>query len=167
MTRRHHLIPVIPIERRRLSNQRCCPTATTKPGQRSAQALTRPLGFDRARLLDAKGFRAGGCGGLFPHEPAEYGRSNFNNDHNEGVSDSFAVCDRGSGGTCSCNARLLHSINSESIMAGRRSFISRSTSHAPAGIWLTSARDCLVINHPEILPFGKNNRSCLLPQTPL
>src|SRR5260370_41635365 len=67
MTRRHHLIPVIPIERRRLSNQRCCPTATTKPGQRSAQALTRPLGFDRARLLDAKGFRAGGCGGLFPH----------------------------------------------------------------------------------------------------
>ena len=35
--------------------------------RRSAQALTRPPGFDRARLLDAKGFRAGGCGGLFPH----------------------------------------------------------------------------------------------------
>jgi hypothetical protein len=27
----------------------------------------------------------------------------------------------------SCDVRLLHSINSESIMAGRRSFISRST----------------------------------------
>src|ERR1700730_5875122 len=53
--------------RRRVSNQRCCPTATTNPGQRSAQALTRSPGFDRARLLDAKGFRAGGCGGLFPH----------------------------------------------------------------------------------------------------
>jgi hypothetical protein len=35
--------------------------------------------------------------------------------------------------------RLLQSINSESIMAGRRSFISRSTSHVSAGIWLTSA----------------------------
>jgi hypothetical protein len=38
-----------------------------------------------------------------------------------------------------CNSRLLQSINSESIMAGRRSLISRSTSHVSAGIWLTSA----------------------------
>ena len=43
-----------------------------------AQALTRPPGFDRARLLYAKGFRAGGCGGLFPHSNGrEYGRSNL------------------------------------------------------------------------------------------
>jgi hypothetical protein len=91
------------------------------------------LGFSTLRVSE----RAAVASSAF--EPAEYGRSNFNNDHNEGVSDSLAVCDRGSGGTCSCIARLLHSINSESIMAGRRSFISRSTSHVPAGIWLTSA----------------------------
>ena len=34
--------------------------------------------------------------------------------------------------------RLLQSINSESIIAGQRSFISRSTSHVSAGIWSTS-----------------------------
>jgi hypothetical protein len=47
--------------------------------------------------------------------------------------------DRGSGDSCCCNVRLLQSINSESIMAGRRCFISRSTSHVSTGIWLTNA----------------------------
>jgi hypothetical protein len=60
-------------------------------------------------------------------------------DHNGGVSCGFVVCDRGSDDSCFCNARRLQSINSKSIMAGRRSFISRSTSHVSAGIWLTSA----------------------------
>ena len=46
----------------------------------------------------------------------------------------FVVCDRGSSGSCFCNARRLQSISSKSIMAGRRSFISRSTSHVSAGI---------------------------------
>src|SRR5215471_5502089 len=55
------------------------------------------------------------------------------------VSCGFVVCDRGSGGSCFFNARRLQSINSKSIMAGRRSFISRSTSHVSAGIWSTSA----------------------------
>jgi len=43
-TRRHRLIPVIPIGHRRLSNQRCYPAAMTKPGQRSRQALITPRG---------------------------------------------------------------------------------------------------------------------------
>src|SRR5712671_7981316 len=60
-------------------------------------------------------------------------------DHNGGVSCGFVVCDRGSDGSCFRNARRLQSINSKSKMAGRRSFISRSTSHVSAGIWLTSA----------------------------
>src|SRR5262249_32780131 len=51
----------------------------------------------------------------------------------------FIVCDRSFGGSCFCNARRLQSINSKSIMAGRRSFISRSTSHVSAGIWSTNA----------------------------
>jgi hypothetical protein len=38
-----------------------------------------------------------------------------------------------------CDARRLQSINSKSIMAGRRSFISRSTSDVSARIWSTSA----------------------------
>ena len=60
-------------------------------------------------------------------------------DRNGGVSCGFVVCDRGSDGSCFCNARRLQSINSKSIMAGRRSFISCSKSHVSAGIWLTSA----------------------------
>src|SRR5215831_9046406 len=51
-----------------------------------------------------------------------------------GVSCGFIVCDRSLGGSCFCNARRLQSINSKSIMAGRRSFISRSTCHVSAGI---------------------------------
>ena len=49
------------------------------------------------------------------------------------------VGDGGSTRFSCCNSRLLQSINSESIMAGRRSLISRSTSHVSAGIWLISA----------------------------
>jgi len=49
------------------------------------------------------------------------------------------VGDRGSGASWCCSIRLLQSINSESIMAGRRCFISRSTSHVSTGIWLTNA----------------------------
>src|SRR6516162_4294987 len=56
-----------------------------------------------------------------------------------GVTCGFVVCYRGSGGSCFCNARRLQSINSKSIMAGGRSFISPSTSHVSAVIWSTSA----------------------------
>jgi cyclohexyl-isocyanide hydratase len=134
-TRRHRLIPVIPIGHRRLSNQRCYRVVTRRPGQRSAQALIRPPGSNRVSLLYARVSERVAGAASFPHSNRhEYGRSNLHNDHNEGVSDGLAVCDRGSDGPCSCNARLLHPINSESIMAGRRSFISRSTSHVPAGI---------------------------------
>ena len=59
--------------------------------------------------------------------------------HNGGVPYEFVVCDCSSGGSCFSNARRLQFINSESIMAGRRSFISCSTSHISAGIWSTSA----------------------------
>jgi hypothetical protein len=126
--------------RRRLSNQRCCPTATTKPGQRSAQALTRSPGFDRARLLDAKGFRAGGCGGLFPHSNrlnmADRTSTMITMRVYQIASPSAIVVPE-----APVLAMLVSciQINSESIMAGQRSFISRSTSHVPAGIWLTSA----------------------------
>ena len=47
-TRRRHSIPAIPIRHRLPSNQRCSPRATTSPCQRTAQASTRPPGFDRA-----------------------------------------------------------------------------------------------------------------------
>jgi cyclohexyl-isocyanide hydratase len=40
--RSHHLIPVIPIGHRRLSNQRYYPAVTRRLGQRSAQVLIRP-----------------------------------------------------------------------------------------------------------------------------
>ena len=133
--RSHHLIPVIPIGHRRLSNQRCYPVVTRRPGQRFAQALIRPPGSNRVSLLYARvSERVAGAASFLHSNRREYGRSNLHNDHNEGVSDGLAVCDRGSDGPCSCNARLLHPINSESIMAGRRSLISRSTSHVPAGI---------------------------------
>jgi len=100
-----------------------------------AQALIRPPGSNRVSLLYARvSERVAGSAPFLHSNRREYGRSNLHNDHNEGVSDGLAVCDRGSDGPCSCNARLLHPINSESIMAGRRSFISRSTSHVPAGI---------------------------------
>jgi hypothetical protein len=134
-TQRHRLIPVIPIGHRRLSNQRCYPVVTRRPGQRFAQALIRPPGSNRVSLLYARvSERVAGAASFLHSNRHEYGRSNLHNDHNEGISDGLAVCDRGSDGPCSCNARFLHSINSESIMAGRRSFISRSTSHVPAGI---------------------------------
>jgi hypothetical protein len=50
-----------------------------------------------------------------------------------------AVGDRVSERSGCLGARLLQSTNSESIMAGRRSLISRSTSQVSVEIWLTSA----------------------------
>src|SRR6202043_1617839 len=55
-----------------------------------------------------------------------------------GLIGSF-VGDRGSWRSGCCDARVLQSINSESIMAGRRCVISRSTCHVSTEIWLTNS----------------------------
>jgi hypothetical protein len=48
-----------------------------------------------------------------------------------------SVAGDGSSRRCGvCNNRLLKSINSESIIAGRRSLISRNKFHVSTGIWL-------------------------------
>ena len=66
-------------------------------------------------------------------------RADSLDNHHKGVCDTGSfVGDGGAGASC-CNARPLQSISSESIMAGRRAFISLSTSHVSTGIWLTSA----------------------------
>src|SRR5215472_13127357 len=62
-------------------------------------------------------------------------------------------------GSCSCNARRLQSINSKSIMAGRRSFISRSTCHVSGGIshWARMAglTVCYLLRHGEHVLRGR------------
>ena len=100
-------------------------------------------------LYEAMGFQPWGPFGPSVAMPATSRPASFSNRCSGSSNDQTRRSDDRLIGSCAdgrssersgrCDARVLQSINSESIMAGRRSLICRSTSHVSTEIWLTSA----------------------------